>query len=259
MSESLGKTLKKIRESRHLSLEEVSERTRIPKKIISAIEEDRLHELSSVFYARGFVKTYSQFLGGLEEKAVKEYLSTGQTKAAPQLILKGEKVPGDWFIKHRRHIGAGILAVFSAYILFFSFSQVGKFIKNACANYKTRAVERKAEREKEKAAKVAEIALSKPSKTKEKATTVEVKAKGVEIEVVARYNTWVQVVGDGTLLFRGAIRKGTSDTWSAKKKIELELGNAGGVTLAVNGKDLGVIGKKGEKKTLIVTEDGIKP
>ena len=78
MPESLGKILKKIREARHLSIEEVSERSRIPRHIVRILEEDRLNEINSVFYAKSFVKTYAVFLGALHEACVKEYLAMGK-------------------------------------------------------------------------------------------------------------------------------------------------------------------------------------
>ncbi|MFC1621235.1 DUF4115 domain-containing protein [Candidatus Omnitrophota bacterium] len=76
--------------------------------------------------------------------------------------------------------------------------------------------------------------------------------------MTARYNTWIQVMNGKELLFRGILKKGASDSWEAKTRIDLELGNAGGVTLSFNGKNLGIPGKKGEKKTVTVTKDGIK-
>jgi len=254
MSESLGKTLKKIRESKHVSIEDASEKTRIPKKIIATIEDDRLSEMSSVFYARGFVKSYAKFLEALEEDKVKEFLSTGQKKDATQLLLKDEKVPGDWFLKHKKQVARGILAAFSVWLLLFSLMQVGKFVRNACARYKTRATERK--KDVEKAATVKAI-LPAPAQEKEEPALAEKKSKDFQIEIIARYHTWIQVVSDGVLSFRGSIKKGTSDTWRAKKKIELELGNAGAVTLSFNGKNLGSPGKKGEKKILVITKDGV--
>ncbi|NQV04655.1 MAG: DUF4115 domain-containing protein [Candidatus Omnitrophica bacterium] len=254
MSESLGKTLKKIRESKHISTEEASEKTRIPKKIISTIEDDRLHEISSVFYARGFVKSYAHFLGALEENKVKEFLSTGQKKDATQLLLRDEKVPGDWFLKHKKQIITGILVAFSVWMLLFSLIEVGKFMRNASAKYKARAAERK--KDAEKVATVKSILPESVDKKKVPAVT-EKKSQGFEIEITTRYHTWIQVVSDGVLSFRGSLKKGTRDTWRAKKKIELELGNAGAVILSFNGKDLGSPGKKGEKKILVITEDGV--
>jgi len=128
MPESLGKTLKKIRESKALSLEEVSEKTHITKKNLSIIEEDRLSEIGSAFYARGFVKSYAQFLGAMEDKVVKGYLSGAPRKDDPVLVLEGERVPGDWFLRYKRHIGYGLIAVLSVSLLIFGFVQVTRFV-----------------------------------------------------------------------------------------------------------------------------------
>lgn len=35
-------------------------------------------------------------------------------------------------------------------------------------------------------------------------------------------------------------------TWKAREKFIITLGNAGGIRLSVNGKDIGVLGKRGE-------------
>jgi cytoskeletal protein RodZ len=264
MSESLGKTLRKIREAKNLSLEEVSEKTRTPKKIISSIEEDRLHEIASLFYAKNFVKSYAQFLVALEEKTVKEYLSTCQKKDTPQVALKREKPKGDWFIRHKKHIGVVVLTVFGIYVLIFGFFQMKKFVRNAYVKHKIHAVERQkqqklkaAEKQKNKETPAKQVLLG-PVEKKSNLIVTDKKEKEFELKIEVRYNTWVQVMGDGALLFRGALEKGTSDIWKAKKEITLELGNAGGVILSIDGKNLGPPGKKGEKKTVIVTKDGIK-
>jgi len=239
MPESLGKTLQRVRESKKLSIEEVSERTRIPIKNINSIEENRLHEFSSVFYARSFVKTYSQFLGALEEKTVKDFLASGPKKDTPDLILKRKRLSENSFLKHKRFIGMGLVAIFALWILLFSFIKIARFIRNVPKKHKVQVTQKK---------EAKEAVVAAPSHS----------AKGVELEITARYNTWIKVTSDGELLFKGILKKKESDIWRAKKKISLELGNAGGVNLTLNGKNLGYPGKKGEKKEIIVTKDGIK-
>lgn len=257
MSEPIGKTLKKIRESKQLSIEEVSEKTRIPKKIISSIEEDRLHELSSPFYARGFVKSYSHFLGASEEKVVKEYLSGAPEKDTPTLVIKGEKLPGEWFIKYKKYIGAGILVIFSIWVLFFGFLQMKKFVSLFLVKHKTQVTKKQLTKKEEpkEVMKGASLPSKKPS---EPSPVTKKKEEALELEVLASYNTWIQVLSDGELLFRGILRKGTKDIWRAKKEIDLELGNAGGVTLKLNGRSLGSPGKRGKKRKVVITKDGIK-
>ncbi|MFC1666712.1 helix-turn-helix domain-containing protein [Candidatus Omnitrophota bacterium] len=249
MPESPGKTLKKIREAKQLSIEEVSERIRIPKKIISAIEEDRLQEIASSFYARTFVKSYSQFLGALGEKTVKEYLDGTQKKEKPVLILKGEKVQGEWFIKYKRYIGLSILALFGVWMFFFSLLQIRKFIKYVSTKARVQIARKQEPSSKTKL----------PDKvTLISTTTSAKKIQGFDLEIIARVDTWVHATEDGKLLFKGILKKKQKDVWRAKKEIKLELGNAGGVVLKLNRKNLGPIGKKGQKKEIIITKDGIK-
>ena len=254
MPETVGKTLKKIRESKGLAVEEVSERTRIPKKIISNIEEDMLQEIGSQFYARSFVKTYSQFLGATEENAVREYLGGAEKKDETVLVLEGERVPGDWFEKHKRHVGTALLAVLAIWVVGLSFIQMGKFIKNSSAKYNAYAARKEEARKLDKVP----VAAPAPAPVKEVTKAEPEKIEGVMLEITARSDTWIQVVGDGELLFQGIFKRGTSDVWQAEEEIELELGNAGGVTLKLNEEDIGVAGKKREKKKVIITKDGIK-
>lgn len=61
-ADSPGKYLKSERESRNLSLKEVSESTRIREVILRAIEEDKFEDLSPT-YAKGFLSAYARCLG----------------------------------------------------------------------------------------------------------------------------------------------------------------------------------------------------
>jgi cytoskeletal protein RodZ len=60
--ESLGKYLKAERESRNLSLKEVSESTKIKERLLKAIEEDQYELLSSGVYVKGFLDAYARYL-----------------------------------------------------------------------------------------------------------------------------------------------------------------------------------------------------
>lgn len=59
----VGTTLRELRTSRGIALEEVARVTRIGKGYLLAIEENRLDKLPSGAYSRGFVRQYAQFLG----------------------------------------------------------------------------------------------------------------------------------------------------------------------------------------------------
>jgi cytoskeletal protein RodZ len=271
MPESLGKILKKIRESRHLSIEEISERSRIPKNIVSIIEEDKLDEIKSGFYAKSFVKTYAGFLGALHEARVKEYLAMGrknqETVSKPVVIrnvpkTSREKIssPGEIpqidfspVSKYKKQI----LAIAAGVLVFWALSSfVGymvKVIKNIPAKKQVKITAIK----KEEPKKIEKQKPDSPVKSVKKETVVE-KIDLVELEVSASNNTWLEVTADGELLFTGSFKKGSNDTWKAKREIKLKAGNSKALKLIVNGKPAEFSGKRGGKKEITVTKDGIK-
>lgn len=254
MSESLGKTIKKIRESRQLSLDDVSEETRISKKTLIDIEEDRLDRIRSDFYAKVFVQSYSKFLGALEDQVIKDYFSNIHKKKEKPEITPTAKPKRQyhykehllrWFSMHKPKIGVGIVGLLCVWFLIFSFGQMRKFVRFISAKRKEAAAVRALEAPKEEL------------KTEAPPQKIPEKIDGVNLEISAQYNTWIEVTSDGELLFRGILKKNEKDIWRAKDEIKLQVGNAGGVKLKLNDENLGHPGKKGEKKEIIVTKDGI--
>lgn len=56
---SIGRVLKQEREERRVSIEELSSTTRIPRKALESLEEDRFEDLPSGVFVRGFIKAYA--------------------------------------------------------------------------------------------------------------------------------------------------------------------------------------------------------
>jgi len=60
--ESLGKFLRKERETRNISLEEVSKSTKIKQHHLKAIEEGRYELLPPTPYVKGYLNVYAKYL-----------------------------------------------------------------------------------------------------------------------------------------------------------------------------------------------------
>jgi cytoskeleton protein RodZ len=60
---SVGSEIKKARELKKITLETVSQRTRIPLKYLEAIEEDQFDVFASHAYAKGFIRAYAKVVG----------------------------------------------------------------------------------------------------------------------------------------------------------------------------------------------------
>jgi cytoskeletal protein RodZ len=60
--ESPGKFLRRERETRNISLEEISKFTKVKEHYLKAIEEDQYELLPAVLYVKGFLSVYAKYL-----------------------------------------------------------------------------------------------------------------------------------------------------------------------------------------------------
>jgi cytoskeletal protein RodZ len=74
--ESIGSSLKRNREVRHMSLAEVSRVTRIPVHTLEAIEHDRFDDLPGEVFVRGFLRSYAQAVGMTPQDVLARYTSS---------------------------------------------------------------------------------------------------------------------------------------------------------------------------------------
>ena len=59
----IGSSLREARERQKLELSEIERETRIRSKYLQALEEDRFDRLPAPAYAKGFLRTYADYLG----------------------------------------------------------------------------------------------------------------------------------------------------------------------------------------------------
>lgn len=73
MPVEIGHSLRHAREAQGLSLEDVARYTGIPLEHLVAIEEGRLHDLPSPFYARSFLRRYANCVGVRSDIILQRY------------------------------------------------------------------------------------------------------------------------------------------------------------------------------------------
>jgi cytoskeleton protein RodZ len=62
-ADGVGEFLRRERELRHISLDEVAERTKISRRYLEAIEAGRYERLPGETFVRGFIRSYAQSVG----------------------------------------------------------------------------------------------------------------------------------------------------------------------------------------------------
>lgn len=238
--ESIGKELRKAREDKGLSPEDVYSKTKIHADVIRALEDDRFQDMQPV-YTKGFLKTYTRFLGLDTEEFLREYQklvpsSASYVKKRVEVNSLKEKAvrvilnPTFKIIFKKYFILAAVIFVIGSFILLISRHK------------------REAKLETKKAAEQAH-AVSAPVAVKD--------SSPVKVTVRARDNCLLRVKLDGKLIYSDVFSSGMVDSWQAKDKIELYVGNAGGIDLEINGKLIPSLGRKREViKNIVITKNG---
>jgi cytoskeleton protein RodZ len=70
---SFGENLRREREMRAVTLEEMSDSTKISVRLLKALEQDHFSELPGGVFTRSFIRAYAQYLGLDEEHVLSEY------------------------------------------------------------------------------------------------------------------------------------------------------------------------------------------
>jgi hypothetical protein len=99
----IGSSLREARLRRKLELSQVEHDTRIRAKYLMALEDDRFEALPGTAYAKGFLRTYADYLGLDGSRFVDEYnaLFTPEEEpapVAPARIRRGGAVRAPWLL-----------------------------------------------------------------------------------------------------------------------------------------------------------------
>ena len=278
--ETLGKYLKNQRESRKISLREVSKNTRVREHILGAIEEDRLDLLPPATYVKGFLLAYARYLR-LDpnevllryEKALTREPAAPTVPPAPQPLRRRQEIPltqpskprqkAWWNASHVWVVVGVIVASFTLFYFFFPYppkppsepspegSVGGKpsVVPLSPSASTTHAPEQKPFVE-EKKPLSSSLPVPTPVSSQEK--------KVLSLQLKAAEETWVSLQVDEQPEKEMTFKPGDGVSVQGSNRIRMKIGNAGGLDSTLNGRPLGKFGKSGEVVTLIITSQGVE-
>lgn len=239
--ESVGTRLKKIRLEKGFGLEEVQKKTKIHIKILKAIEEDGLINFSPV-YIKGFLKIYCKFLGVDPRDFIADY----KEPQGQSVLING--LNAQYGSKKSIFFKIRPLAIsLAAVVLIILFFNLGKSVSANWARMRQARRNKKdfAQKIEKQQGLVPKIVLADTS-------------PGIRLGVRAREDCLVQVKVDGRLVFHHLLRRGRTENWQAKEKIELSLSNAGVVDLQVNERVIPPLGRRGQAvKNILINKEGL--
>ncbi|MDD5019053.1 MAG: DUF4115 domain-containing protein [Candidatus Omnitrophica bacterium] len=273
---SVGTLLKETRESKNIPLEEASRATHIHGNILKKIESDDFSSLGTI-YVKGFLKIYADYLGLDKKDVVERFTNTLPQGPSRSRVSQGVIIPGASQTPQGRAVSKFGVAIFSwlkkidprvvviaalCVFVVWGFRAVVRAVVNRRAHTPSaetrpsmgqRAVQAKKAVEEPKA-KARSVASQKTVAAPQTPSA----AQKVVLVVRAKAKTWLQVKVDGKTLFQNVLARGAAESWTADKKIEMVIGNAGAIELELNGRILEKIGRPGQTlKHVVVTRDGL--
>lgn len=239
----LGESLRRAREARGLSLAQAERLTKIRAVHLAALEEERFATLPPRPYARGFVRSYAAALG-LDPGALLDAFDAHLPPVAPMPLSEAAEIPLEppappSRLRRLVTVALWILVPLVIALAVVLYVNVRDFVRTglpaASSPPPTLAP-----------ASPPPSALPEappsPAASPPAAIAPESQLEGITVALAVTEESWLRVTVDGRRVFQGLMYAGDTGTWTAQREVELRIGNAGGVTLSVNGRDLGVAG-----------------
>src|SRR5258708_10762592 len=79
-----GERMRREREMRGVSLEEIALSTKISKRHLDALEQENFDSLPGGIFTRGFVRAYARYLCIDEEQAIADYIAADLQEPLPE-------------------------------------------------------------------------------------------------------------------------------------------------------------------------------
>jgi cytoskeletal protein RodZ len=244
----LGTMLRTAREEKGVSLAQVEAAIMIKKSYLQALEDDEHAILPGAVYVKGFLRNYAVYLG-LDPTHVlsvyhREYPEGSQMLVAPAPIKPrstNQLVTGGT-------LASLLLVVVAAVLSTYVYRQVKLFKQGepalqAAAQVPTPTPVQPTATSQPAAPFAAVLVRSTPVPNAATPTPV---ASGAEVTAKILQDAWFQVEVDGRRSFEGTLKAGQTQTWKGKDEVFLWIGNAGGVSIVFNGRDIGTLGASGE-------------
>jgi cytoskeletal protein RodZ len=110
-STPFGEHLKREREMRGVSLEEVSAATRIAPRFLVALENEQWDQLPGGVFNRGFIRAVARFLGLDEDNLVSEYALETKGRAEPGVVADPPIEAKSRYLEMTLVIGLAVLLI----------------------------------------------------------------------------------------------------------------------------------------------------
>jgi cytoskeleton protein RodZ len=244
---SFGEELRREREIRGISLKEIADATKISRRFLEAIEHNDHKTLPAPVFTRGFVREYARYLGLNAEEMVNRYnfAAVGDERIEksghlerlvhPEPViapkpLKKSGIPPAYSRIADRNILATLMIIAALSAVTYWAVRTKRLRMSSPAVAPVVAV-------------VPSATIPPPAPREQGDLT----RAPLQLTMEVTEDSWITLFVDDERVINDVLIAGTSRTFNANKAFRFAtVGNAAGVTLTLNGKELPPLGRDGE-------------
>jgi cytoskeleton protein RodZ len=255
---TFGERLKREREMREVSLQEVTAATRIGPRFLEALENEDWDKLPGGVFNRGFVRAIARYLGLDEEGFLSEYdLARGEQKIeAPTPYENRIPSPPKWIPALAILLILGLL--------------VGVFYAGRYA-WRRYSAHRATQRSSASLSRVQTAPqgnvlspMAPPDSSSTSATSRDslrpspTSGSVLNLTVSTSAATRVRILADGNLLLDAELPAGENRRFPAREQFEVTAADSSAVLLELNGEIMRPLGSPGSSGTMVLTQKDLR-
>lgn len=264
---SFGELLKRERELREVTLNEVTVATRIPPRFLEAFEREDWEKLPGGVFNRGFVRAIARYLGLDEENLLSEYdLAYGEQRAAmPVAVENPIPAPPKWMV------AAAAIAILILVVGLIWGSVRGWRSYAAHRDAKRAATAAAAQPQAPPSAATPNVATSASLTTPPlpspntnfpaangAATATAAPTQRLDLTISTSAQTRVRVVADGRIVLDLRLPPSTSRHFSAKNQFTVSATHPDAVLLEMNGQAMPSLTSGGPSGTIVLSQKDLR-
>jgi cytoskeletal protein RodZ len=230
----IGEVLKKRREELGLDLREISQTLKIKYAYLKSLEDDDLKGLPAEVYVKGYINEYAKILN-LDPEPILDAYNKLIVPHQDEITQPRENNPVE-------RKGIKFIYILIPLVIIFAIIYISKQFNGGPQPTPPPIPQVESKQEKQ------------PDEIKPN-TIPAPESSRQTLEVHAHDTTWLQVITDGKQSHEILMKPGDSSHWVAEHSFSLKIGNAGGISILFNGKDIGKLGEKGQVVTMHIPSD----
>lgn len=244
---NFGERLKRERELREVSMDELTKATRISKRFVEALENEDWAKLPGGVFGHGFVRTIARYLGLNEEALLGEY-----DLARAQYAPAAEPKPEERIPSPPRWLPVAAVAVLLLLVLGLFYA--GRHGWHRFEAYRASKKSAAASLPQSQSASGASLPSSAgPS------VSGGISPAPLDLSVSTSSATHVRILADDKLLLDTDLPAGETRHFAAMDHFEVSAGDSSAVLLELNHKAMPPLGAPGASGTMVLSEKDLRP